>query len=147
MFDSRYFATLNPGECGRIQVRFPDIPSALTEGSDRAVALANAQDALDTAIMGLMIQGQPIPTPSVSHEGRSGVYLSADPILIAKAALREAMARQGVGASELARRIESSEALIRRLCDPRHRSKLDSLTPALDALGLGISVSVQPKAA
>jgi antitoxin HicB len=45
-----YFAKFEPDEGGFL-VTFTDVPEAITGGKDRAEALANAQDALEVALL------------------------------------------------------------------------------------------------
>ena len=140
-----YPLTMCLDDDGRILAQFPDIPMAATDGADRMEALREAQDCLDTAVAALIRANTPLPTPSRPARGQP--TLAPNPALIAKSALRQAMAAQGIGTSELARRIGIGESAARRLCDPFCRSKIDSLALALDALGLHIVASVEPKAA
>ena len=50
-------------EDGAILVSFPDFPGVQTFGGDRAEALVRAVDALETMLMGLIEDRQPIPRP------------------------------------------------------------------------------------
>ncbi len=47
----------------------------------------------------------------------------------------EAMREQGISNVELARRLEVTEAVVRRLLNPDHSSKIEKMEAALEALG------------
>ena len=60
-----YPVILTPDEIdGGFVVTFPDVPEAITQGSDFTDALAQATDALEEAIAGRIRRGDPIPEPS-----------------------------------------------------------------------------------
>ena len=52
-----YPCQLTPDEDGGLVVTFPDVPEPITGGSDRAEALAMAEDALATALAGYVHEG------------------------------------------------------------------------------------------
>ena len=59
----RYALSLSPDDNGTILVTVPDIPEAITFGSDRDDALARALDAIETAIMAAMAAREDAPRP------------------------------------------------------------------------------------
>jgi len=63
-----------------------------------------------------------------------------------QAALYLAVREAGIGTSELARRLGVHEKEARRLLDPRHGSKADSLERALLAVGRRLAVEVRAAA-
>ncbi len=65
-----YPAILTPDE-GKMVVEFPDIPEALTVGSDEAEACVQAADCLDEAIEGRIIRRDVIPHLQRSAAARS----------------------------------------------------------------------------
>ena len=69
-----YPITLAGQRDGAILVSFPDVPEALTEGADKAEALAEAEDCLIAALGGYVSRGWAIPQPSFA-EGRPTVQL------------------------------------------------------------------------
>ena len=63
-------------EDGGYVVTLPDIPYGATQGDDVAEGLAQAQDFLDEAVLGMMAYGEEVPLPSPA-EGRPTVTLPA----------------------------------------------------------------------
>lgn len=59
-----YPITLTPDTNGTLLVGFPDVPIANSVGDDRADALANAIDALESAFEIYINEGKPMPLPS-----------------------------------------------------------------------------------
>lgn len=132
-----YPVVLTPDDDGRVVASFPDVPEALTDGEDEAEALAEAQDALVSALAGYVHEKRPIPRPQpVRH--RSVVLVPAH--VAAKLALYQAMQRQEIRNVELARRLGVTETVARRLVDPDHASRIERLEAALTALGVGLVV-------
>jgi antitoxin HicB len=128
-------ATLTPDDEGRVQVRFPDFPEALTDAADEWEALAEAADCLAEAVAARIADGEDIPAPAPLRRGMLSFRLS--PVLAYKAALYSAMRRDGISKSELARRLGVDEKDVRRLVDPRYRgSKVEKLHAALEACGV-----------
>ena len=60
-----YFANLERDGEGWL-VTFPDVPEAISGGKDEADARANAQDALEVALLTYLAQGQALPTSRAS---------------------------------------------------------------------------------
>lgn len=126
---------------GRVQVRFPDFPEALTDGADEREALEEAADCLAEAIAARMADGQEIPPPR-RPAGRNEYRVVLEPVLACKAALYDVMRSNGVSKTELAHRLGIDEKDVRRLLDPRHRSRMDGLQAALAELGVVTGVMV-----
>ena len=84
-----YKATLAPDPDGGFLVTFDDVPEAITAGSDRAEALANAREALGLALLGILQAGRDLP-PARAHEG---VPVAVDAAVAAK--LASALTRKG----------------------------------------------------
>jgi antitoxin HicB len=122
-------------------VRFPNLPEALTEGSDDAEALAEAADCLEEAIAGRIHRGENIPVPSRPLRGQRMVPLA--PSMAAKAALYLALREARISKQELATRLGCDEKEVRRLLDPRHPSKLPRLQEALAQLGRRLVVEMR----
>jgi antitoxin HicB len=126
---------------GRVQVRFPDFPEALTDGADEAEALAEAADCLAEAVAARIADREDLPVPSPVRRGLYVVPLQ--PVLAYKAALFTAMRRDGVSKSELARRLGLDEKDVRRLVDPSYRgSKVERLHAALAACGITAQITL-----
>jgi antitoxin HicB len=132
---------LSADDQGRIQVRFPDFPEALTDGADEAEALAEATDCLAEAVAARIADGEDLPPPSAARRGMRVVPLL--PLLAYKAALFGAMRREGISKSELARRLGVDEKDVRRLVDPSYRgSKVERLHAALAACGIAAHITL-----
>lgn len=135
-----YPARLSEEADGRYTVTFPDVPEAITFGSDRENALANAVDALSTALAEYARRGLAAPRPSRPGPGQA--MIAADAVIALKLALAEAMREQRIKKAALARRLGTDEKEVRRLLDPAHASKARRLADALRALGHSVEVSV-----
>ncbi|MGH6943324.1 MAG: type II toxin-antitoxin system HicB family antitoxin [Geminicoccaceae bacterium] len=137
-------ATLAPDREGRLQVRFPDFPEALTDGANEVEALTEAADCLAEAVAARIADDEDLPAPSPPRRGMHAVPLP--PVLAYKAALFSAMRRDGISKSELARRLGIDEKDVRRLLDPSYRgSKVERLHAALAACGVAAQITVIDK--
>jgi antitoxin HicB len=138
-------ARLKRDDEGRVQVRFPDFPEALTDAADEHEALAEAADSLAEAVAARIADGEDIPAPARWRPGMHTVPLP--PVLAYKAALFSAMRREGISKSDLARCLGVDEKEVRRLVDPRYRgSKVERLHAALEACGVVAQISVVNRA-
>jgi antitoxin HicB len=134
-------ASLVQDDEGRVQVRFPDFPEALTDGTDESEALREASDCLAEAVAARITDGEDLPAPSPLRRGMHAVPLP--PVLAYKAALFAAMRREAIKKSELARKLEVDEKEVRRLVDPRYRgSKIERLHAALAACGIAAQITL-----
>jgi antitoxin HicB len=123
---------------GSVLVTFPDVPEAVTDGTDPDEALREAQDALIAALGGYINARRPIPGPS----SMKGPRIHLPSLIAAKLALYQAMWEAGLTAVALAKRLGLSEGAVRRLLDLDHRSHIGQLEAALAALGKRLSVEV-----
>ncbi len=135
-----YHCDLTPDGDGGLVATFPDVPEAITGGADRTEALAMAGDALVTALAGYVHEKREIPSPGAAAEGRELVAVPT--VAAAKLALYSAMRAQGITKVELARRLGVSEAAVRKLANPDHRSHVSQVEKALRAVGRSIRVEV-----
>ena len=135
-----YPCELTPDEDGRLVATFPDVPEAITGGRDRAEALAMAEDALATALAGYVHEKWDIPAPSEATDGQVAVPVPT--VVAAKLALYTAMRAQRITKVELAERLGVSEAAIRKLTNPDHRSHMSQIQRALRAVGRSLTVEV-----
>jgi antitoxin HicB len=69
MFD--YPVELAQDDNGTVLATFPDVPEAITFGSDDDEALLRAVDALETALSFYVDARQPLPVPSKARRGGS----------------------------------------------------------------------------
>ncbi len=135
-----YPCILKHYEDGEYVVTFPDVPEAITGARDWAETLALAEDALSVALAGYVHMGWDIPTPSAPSPGKmmAAVY----PVVAAKLALYTVMREQGITKVALGELLGVSEAAVRKLVNPDHRSHIGQLQKALRLLGCTIAVEV-----
>jgi antitoxin HicB len=134
MFTASYPASFLPEEDGHgFHVRFSDLPEALTGGSDLEDTFTEAADCLAEAISGRLVRGDDIPFPS---KPKCGQHLISVPLLLApKLALYLAMREGRITNTELARRLDVSETMVRRMLNPRLATKPKKIQRALSVLG------------
>jgi antitoxin HicB len=139
-----YAARFEPGDETGVVVSFPDVPEAITQGDSEADAIKQAQESLGLALLTYPRRG--LPVPIAKAKGRSLVPIAVAPEVAAKIAVLEAFRRSGLTQSELGRRIGKDEKEVRRILDPRHNTKLATLTAALRELGQQLVVGAQAAA-
>ncbi len=127
-------------EGGEYVATFPDVPEAITGADNKPETLELAADALSVALAGYVIDGKEIPNPGKLKPGQQRV--SVIPVVAAKIALYVAMKRQRVSKVELGRRLGVSEAAVRRITNPDHRSHMSQVQRALAAVGCTVTLEV-----
>ena len=135
-----YPAEIEIDEEGYHIVSFPDLPGARTAGADRAEALVEAEDCVTSYLEHHMAEKREIPNPSRPARGQA--VIAPDPVVALKAALHQAMAREGLKPAGLARRLGIDNRQATRLLDPRHSSSAERLTAALKAMGRQVAITV-----
>ena len=138
-------ARLEPDEEGRLVVHFPDLPEALTDGADKAEALAEAADCLSEALAGRINRGEDIPPPSRLRRGLH--WVAPDPTMALKAALYSALRARKMSVADLAHRLGIDDRKAARLVGPRASGRLSSLESALSSLGYLIAIEVHERPA
>ena len=131
-------AKLRRAKEGGYVVTFRDVPEAITQGEDRADALANAVDALETALEIYSDFTSDLPTPS-KLRGRE-VLVRPTALACMKFAVYQTMRERGMRKTELARRLGWHLPQINRLLDLHHASRLDQAEAALQVLGKRLEV-------
>lgn len=126
-----------------VMVTFPDVPEAVTFGDDEAEALANAVDALETALAAYIVDRRDIPAPSAPR-GRPTV----EPTLLGalKIAAYQAMRERGWRKADLARAMGLNPRQIDRLLDLRHASTVAQIEQALAVCGQRAVITVREAA-
>jgi antitoxin HicB len=137
-----YRARFEPGDRRAVVVSFPDVPEAITEGRNEAEAFIQAEEALGLALLTYPARGLPLPKPRA--RGRGLVSITVEPGIAAKLALLEAMREKGMSQRAFARLIGKDEKEARRILDPKHATKLATLTAALRKLGQRLVIAVEP---
>ena len=128
-----YPCSIIPDEDGWMLAVFPDVPEAGTSGRDLEEIRALARDALAAALAGYVLARRDIPPPGSMARGQYLIVLPA--VVASKLALYTAMRETGTSNVALAARLDVSEAAVRRLVNPDHRSHIGSVSKALEALG------------
>ncbi|HEY1253170.1 MAG TPA: type II toxin-antitoxin system HicB family antitoxin [Terracidiphilus sp.] len=123
-----------------ILVTFPDIPEAITQGSNRTDALSMAKEALALSMEFYFDDMRPVPAPSAPKRGQQVVELPLS--VAAKVLLLNEMLRQKVRPIDLARRIGTTKQEVNRLTDLKHTTKIDRIDAALRALGKRLILGV-----
>lgn len=137
-----YPYTVYRSEDGAWQVRFPDVPEALTEGESEAEAHALAKDVLLAALGGLCKLRRPLPQPS----SRGDFFVMVPALPAAKLALYQAMQEHDLNNVTLASKLNKGETEVRRMLDLDHETKIGSIESALWHLGKQIASEVRQAA-
>jgi antitoxin HicB len=137
MVNLNYPVRLKAAEEGGYVVTFPQVPEAITQGDDEGEALANAVDALETALSFYIDAGRDLP-----KAGRAKRTVRPSALGCIKLAIYQSMREQGVKKSELARRLGWHMPQVDRLLDLTHASRLDQAEAALASLGHTLEVKV-----
>jgi antitoxin HicB len=130
-------------DAGGFVVTFPDIPEAVTGGSSNEEAFANAQEALELALLTYANDGRDIPAAS-KRSGSAGrsVQVPVAAAVAAKIAFIIAFRKSGLTRVALAKKLGKAETEVRRMLDPYHQTKLPAIEAGLKALGKRLVVSV-----
>ncbi len=140
----QYLAKFIEDDGGYI-VTFHDIPEAMTHGTTRAEARANAVEALELALLGAYFAiGRAFPEAGPApSQGGSYEWIAVPPSAIAKMAFIDAFKASGTTRVALAAKLGKSEAEIRRMLNPTYGSKINTLEAGLRALGRRLVVTVE----
>ena len=137
-----YPYTVHQSDDGAWQVRFPDVPEAMTEGETEDEAHALATDVLLAALGGLAKLKCDLPEASTT-----GRFFVVVPVLqSAKLALYQAMREHGLNKVTLAHKLGKQEGEVRRMLDLDHQTRIGSLENALWQLGKQIASEVRAAA-
>jgi antitoxin HicB len=141
MLDS-YIAKFEPDD-GGLLVTFPDVPEAITGGATDEEAFANAEEALELALLTYASDGRDMPTASrrAGGAGRS-VRIPVAAAVAAKIAFIIAFHESGMTRVALAKKLGKAETEVRRMLDPYHQTKLPAIEAGLKALGKRLIVAI-----
>jgi len=135
-----YPARITRAPEGGWNIRFRDLPDALSQAGADEDAVDIAEGCLQAAIEGRLLYHDEIPEPSAP---RPGEVLVAVPLeTAAKAALLARVAASSMSQVALAKAVGLDEKEIRRMLDPSHSSKLPRLARVLRVLGQELQLSV-----
>ena len=138
----QYPVLLSPAEEGGFVVACRDLPQLITQGDDRAHALAEAADAMDEVFAAYIVGGLEFPVPSKAK--RNETWVSPPAETVAKAALYVAMREAGISKVQLAKQLGVDEKEVRRLLDPHYGSKLPRIAQAISLLGQRLVIGLEP---
>ena len=120
-------------------VEFIDLPDTFTYGETREEALVNAAEVL-TAMLDVKLEdGIEIPAPSQNRE--DAIYIAPDAKTQAAMLLRQARGERTL--ADLARALETSWDVAKRLENPNHWPSLRALDRAASALGKRLVLSLE----
>ena len=125
---------------GFFTISFRDLPFALTDGKSYDEALEEAADCLSEALASCILDKENIPEPSKVEKGE--VLVAPSALIAAKAALYVAARESGLNKSALAKKLQVSEAVGRRLLNPRYQTKIVNIDKALKAMGKKMVISM-----
>ena len=135
----KYRIVLVPDDNGTLLVRCPSLPIVATFGETEHEARQHAVDAIETVLASLIDDGEDVP-PSDGD----GVPM---PLLTTlKVHLYWALQEAGITRAELARRLSWNRESVDRLFRLDHRSRLEQIEAAFEALGRSIEVDVHEAA-
>lgn len=134
----QYPAMLEQQEDGSYFVQFIDLPDAITEGKSLDEALFNASEVLSAMLAWRMDEGKPIEAATTDIP--EAHYIAPD--AKTQAALLMRQARGDRTYADLARALETSWDVARRLEDPNHWPTLRALDRAAAALGKRLVLSL-----
>jgi antitoxin HicB len=139
-----YPVTFTHDENDTIIAEFPDVPEAMTVGSDEKNALDWAQDALIVALTGYIEERRDIPPPSKAKKGQKLVHLP--PQIAMKLAIYQSMRDQKVTQAALGDCLGIDGRQVRRILDLDHNTTLSQLTAALKCLGKELIIDIRDAA-
>jgi antitoxin HicB len=144
-----YQLELTPDDNGTFLVTCPLLPEVTTFGESRAEAVAQGGHAIEEALAARISDGRDLPVP---HRGQG---LKTDPetglvrlplLTALKALLYVRLRRSGVTRAELARRLGWHREQVDRLFRLDHKSQVDQLEAAFQALGSSVEVAIKEAA-
>jgi antitoxin HicB len=129
---------------GSLIAEFPDIPEAMTVGSDENNAIVWAQDALIVALTGYIEDRRDIPPPSKAKKGQKLVHLP--PQIAMKIAIYQSMRDQRMTQTSLGECMGIDGRQVRRILDLDHNTTLSQLASALKCLGKELIIDIRDAA-
>jgi antitoxin HicB len=133
-------ALTKDADAGGYIVSCRDLPEVVTQGESADEALDEAAGALQAAVEMRIEDRLDIPAPSALKRREHLVILPVTTAI--KAALYLTMREQGVTKSDLARLLQLDEKEARRILDPKHGTKVNTMERALRMLGKRVEVLV-----
>lgn len=125
---------------GVVMVTCPALPEFSSVGGSKDEALREAVDGIESTLQTYIQDRRDIPLPGVCKRDHHLVTLP--PLAVAKLGLYRAMQARHLRKADLARLLGVHLPQVDRLLDLRHRSKLEQVETALNALGCRLEVTV-----
>ncbi len=132
-------------EAGGYVVTFPDFGYGVTQAEILEEALDMAQELLVLTLGDFMREGKPLPFAS-RRRGAQYRRIELPALQSAKLDLYVAFLSSGLKKAEFARRIGIPKTHVDRLFSLRHRSRLDQIEAAFEALGKRLKIEVRDAA-
>jgi antitoxin HicB len=129
---------------GSVIAQFPDVPEAMTVGTDKNNAAECAQDALVVALSSYMDDHRDVPAPSKPKKGQKFVPLP--PQVAMKLSIYQAMHDQGITQAALGKCIGVDGRQVRRILDLDHNTSLTQLVRTLRCLGKKLILDIRDAA-
>jgi antitoxin HicB len=139
-----YPVTFAHDENDTIIAEFPDVPEAMTVGSDEKNAVDWAQDALIVALSGYIEDRRDIPPPSKAKKAQKLVHLP--PQIAMKIVIYQSMRDQKVTQANLGQCMSIDGRQVRRILNLDHNTTLSQLTSALKCLGKELIIDIRDAA-
>ena len=136
-----YYPAKFTQEDGAYIVTFRDVPESITQGGNFEEAMFLAEDVLICGLEFYFENDKPIPLPSDPQADEIMVYLSD--IVYVKALLHNARLETEMSKAELARFMDVRPPEMQRILDPRHNTKLDTISRMLSKLGRPLKLSIE----
>lgn len=118
-----------------------DLPELNSYGDDKAHAISEALDAIETTLSIYVDQRRTIPEASAPQAGEHVVHLPA--VTVAKIALWNGMMERDMRKADLCRLLGVHQSQGDRLVDFLHTSKMEQLETALSAVGKRLAISIE----
>jgi len=122
---------------GQFVVTIPDFPEARATATRFSDAFDAATACLEAALAERIARAEPIPTSSRIL----GCKATPGTAIASKALLHKILLETGRTAGDLAEKLGTDEAAVRRLLDPDHQSDPAELSAAVAALGVRLALS------
>jgi antitoxin HicB len=119
-------------------VTFPDLEGAVTDGFTFKEAMIMAEVCLVVSLASYVVCQEELPTPSVWVKGQE--MMTVQPLIAAQLDLYQAMREQAVTTSDLAQRLNLSEAVVKRLLSLDYLTSINEVVEALELLGCNTAV-------
>jgi antitoxin HicB len=122
-------------------VTVPEFPEVTTFGANQEEACRNALKAIEEAIAARIAGGEDIPHPLPRTKGK-GWFAELPVLTYLKAGLYMVSRETGVTRAELARKMGVHREQVDRLFRIDHKSRMDQVEAAAEALGVPLRVNV-----